>query len=107
MAIAVDEYGGTAFITLQDVVEQFVGGDNPDATGPAARSIGPDQWIVDGNAASTVWIDPRRHARLPGRDRRRIGDPAAQPQAEAGMCTTGERADGGASSSTTRSSRCC
>ncbi|MEE2718744.1 MAG: hemolysin family protein [Planctomycetota bacterium] len=60
MAIAVDEYGGTAgLITLQDVVEQFVGEiDNPDATETRhARSIGPDQWIVDGNAASTAWID--------------------------------------------------
>ena len=60
MAIAVDEYGGTAgLITLQDVVEQFVGEiDNPDVTETRpARSIGPNQWIVDGNAASTAWID--------------------------------------------------
>ncbi len=60
MATAVDEYGGTAgLITLQDVVEQFVGElDNPNEneTRPA-RSIGHNQWIVDGNSASTAWID--------------------------------------------------
>lgn len=60
LAIAVDEYGGTAgLITLQDVVEQFVGDLHDDGAVEAepARSIGPNQWIVDGNAASTAWID--------------------------------------------------
>lgn len=60
MAIVVDEYGGTAgIIALQDVVEQLVG-DIRDTTEPAtqaARSIGPNQWIVDGNASSSAWIN--------------------------------------------------
>ena len=60
MAIVVDEYGGTAgIIALQDVVEQLVGDirDTTEPTSQAARSIGPNQWIVDGHASSSAWID--------------------------------------------------
>ncbi|MAB84165.1 MAG: hypothetical protein CMJ24_12140 [Phycisphaerae bacterium] len=60
LAIVVDEYGGTAgIIALQDIIEQLVGNIR-DTSAPAAqpaRSIGPNQWIVDGKASSSAWID--------------------------------------------------
>ena len=61
MAIAVDEFGGTAgLITLEDVVERMVGqivgpthGDQP----PQVQKIDQDSWRVSANLSMYEWAD--------------------------------------------------
>ena len=58
LAVVVDEFGGTAgVLTLKDIIEELVG--DLDDDGPesieAPRSIGPGQWIVDGNTSTSAW----------------------------------------------------
>ena len=58
LAIAVDEYGGTAgLVTLEDAVEQMVGqiADHHEVV-PEVQSIGPDRWRVSAGLGIHEWI---------------------------------------------------
>jgi putative hemolysin len=57
-AIVVDEYGGTAgLITLGNIISALVGDIGPDSTKVVdpPRSVGPEQWSVDGNLSTASW----------------------------------------------------
>lgn len=73
LAIAVDEYGGTAgLITLEDVVEQMVGqiaGPHEQPKEPEVQQLHPGRWRVEANLPIHVWGDAfRGTAVLPGVD---------------------------------------
>ena len=61
IAIAVDEYGGTAgLITLKDIVERMTGeldfeSDEPDDEVPVSQRIEPGRWRVSGRLAVHDW----------------------------------------------------
>ena len=61
LAIAVDEYGGTAgLVTLEDVVEQMVGqiaGPHETAHEPDVQPLGTGLWRVDGDLPIREWAD--------------------------------------------------
>jgi putative hemolysin len=63
MAVAVDEYGGTAgLITLEDVVEELIGelrDPNEPQTEPV-RQIGADTFILDGELSVRAWAEAFR-----------------------------------------------
>jgi putative hemolysin len=67
IAIAVDEYGGTAgLITLEDVVEQMVGdiaGEYERNSEPQVASIAPGVWRVDADLSVHEWSDFFGHNR--------------------------------------------
>ena len=57
-AIVVDEYGGTAgLITLGNIISELVGDIGPAADEPEdpPRSVGTNQWSVDGNLSTASW----------------------------------------------------
>ncbi|MFW6133410.1 MAG: hemolysin family protein [Planctomycetota bacterium] len=61
MAIAVDEYGGTAgLVTMEDALEEIVG-DIPDPQdrlrGPAVTELGPRQYVIDADLGIHEWVD--------------------------------------------------
>ena len=61
VAIAVDEYGGTAgLIALDDILEEIVGDitrDDQRESGPAVEQVAAGQYVLDGNLAVHEWAD--------------------------------------------------
>jgi len=64
VAVAVDEYGGTAgLITLEDILSEIVGDiARPEdaAAGPAVAPTGDGAYLIDGNLAIHEWADAFR-----------------------------------------------
>jgi putative hemolysin len=73
MAVAVDEYGGTAgLITLKDVLERIVGDLDMDQApgegeGPHAEPVHWDTWRVSGRLSIHDWVESFGQANIPAR----------------------------------------
>lgn len=73
LAIAVDEFGGTAgLLTIKDVVEQFLGDvdvetSNADDPDQIVQPLGPGRWRVGGALSVHDWVQALGPTRIPPR----------------------------------------